>query len=833
MRRLIVFILCLLGVPFVQAQTTLSQAAAAMSPGTWQSLSTSGFNNGSVLRSPDGSGLEFMDKAAWNPIAKTVMIVGGAHPSGGACSSDVSAKYSDATNTWSTFALVCPTLIGFNNSEGHAYEHDTVDLVTGDFYHRGYNSNRVAKFSQATQSWSLLAAAIPSASQCCGVLEYFPDRNSLVFLDSDSGVFEYSLSGGTWTQRASTNLGGFSPQLTGLGNSGAGHYSAICHCIVLGGGGGSTTLYKFSASGAFTSVASAPQQIFTPQAGGGAVFTVDPATGKFLLWANANAPTTMYELDPVANTWATISRAAPVFPGPEGGVFDVVAIPISDYKVTMFVSVSSGSFGAVYLYKHANPTPEMDYAVRTSDPRVFMSNALDNSGDIDGAWGANHGNCCAGSPTNGMFVNTSIKASGPASMECKIPANFLSSDPCRDFFQNFSTTNTLTFGDNSTFYMEWRQYFPAAYLNEVHTGGDGWKQIILSKGDNPACPGAINSTNCPGSCTDNELVAFNSQELGHQMYYQSCVNFSPLQPNASSPWNGANHLRQNVPAPNGTVCNVATDPGCNRCWASLNPNAGQPGSTRFPPLGSCIAYAPDEWMTFKVKVTLGTWNSGNVCDGGFQQGSGGPFYPGYQNSQVDAWIARAGQPFQQAISFPLCLIAPAHETYSKVWFLVYDTNSTNMGPSAKSVYWDELILSTADIAAPGQTVAAPSAPAVSLSPSSVNFGTQLIAATSGSQAVTLTNTGAATLTIGSISFTGTNAGDFAQTNNCGSSLATSSNCTINVTFTPLASGSRSANLSVASNAATTPDTVPVTGVGLLNKAIFGSGKLFGSGKVNP
>src|ERR1700694_3777782 len=58
-------------------------------------------------------------------------------------------------------------------------------------------------------------------------------------------------------------------------------------------------------------------------------------------------------------------------------------------------------------------------------------------------------------------------------------------------------------------------------------------------------------------------------------------------------------------------------------------------------------------------------------------------------------------------------------------------------------------------------------PAVSLSPSSLTFGVVTIGSVSNQQNVTLTNTGTATLTIGSI----TASGDFVQTNNCGSSVA--------------------------------------------------------------
>ncbi len=71
-------------------------------------------------------------------------------------------------------------------------------------------------------------------------------------------------------------------------------------------------------------------------------------------------------------------------------------------------------------------------------------------------------------------------------------------------------------------------------------------------------------------------------------------------------------------------------------------------------------------------------------------------------------------------------------------------------------------------------------PAVTLSPTSLTFATQLVGTTSPAQSVTVTNTGSGVLTITSIATTG----DFAQTNNCTSTIAVNASCTISVTFTP-------------------------------------------------
>lgn len=91
---------------------------------------------------------------------------------------------------------------------------------------------------------------------------------------------------------------------------------------------------------------------------------------------------------------------------------------------------------------------------------------------------------------------------------------------------------------------------------------------------------------------------------------------------------------------------------------------------------------------------------------------------------------------------------------------------------------------------------------VSLAPSALNFGIVTVGTTSSSQTITLTDTGTAAVTITSISIAGANSGDFAQTNNCGSSVAVGANCAFSVTFTPSTAVNETASLIVVDSAGT-------------------------------
>jgi hypothetical protein len=108
------------------------------------------------------------------------------------------------------------------------------------------------------------------------------------------------------------------------------------------------------------------------------------------------------------------------------------------------------------------------------------------------------------------------------------------------------------------------------------------------------------------------------------------------------------------------------------------------------------------------------------------------------------------------------------------------------------------------------------APAVSFSTPALNFG--LVSTTSPPDSVTVTNFGNALLSIAGI----TASGDFAlvpRATSCpygGGTVAAEANCTIDVTFTPTATGVRTGTVTVTDNASGSPHTVQLSGTGILS-----------------
>lgn len=111
------------------------------------------------------------------------------------------------------------------------------------------------------------------------------------------------------------------------------------------------------------------------------------------------------------------------------------------------------------------------------------------------------------------------------------------------------------------------------------------------------------------------------------------------------------------------------------------------------------------------------------------------------------------------------------------------------------------------------TFTLPTCGTVTVSPMSLTFGAQAVGTTSAAQTVTLTNSLSTALTINNIFGSGTNLADFGQSNDCGSSVPAGDSCTINITFTPSATGTRTASLNISDSAANSPQIVSLTGTG--------------------
>jgi hypothetical protein len=141
------------------------------------------------------------------------------------------------------------------------------------------------------------------------------------------------------------------------------------------------------------------------------------------------------------------------------------------------------------------------------------------------------------------------------------------------------------------------------------------------------------------------------------------------------------------------------------------------------------------------------------------------------------------------------------------------TISVTFTPTTKGTKQGGIGISTPDPASPDPVALIGAGTVVSLSTAKLSFGDQAVGTTSPPQHITLTNTGNTQLNFKGVSITGTNPGDFYETNTCGTSIASKASCTITVTFKPTATGTRKAAVSIYDNGGGSPQKVTLTGTG--------------------
>jgi len=539
----------------------------------------------------------------------------------------------------------------------------------------------------------------------------------------------------------------------------------------------------------------------------------DPVLQLIIIWAGGN---TVYEYNATAHTCTAMA-----FTGGPG-----TALPNGTYGRFKYLPgigahvVANGTTTNIYtLTLTASATaPTTDFTNRCAASGVIVCDQLSSTSNLpqltcaSAASGLYPATCP--STTYAGVDNTTYRSNG-GSLEFTIPG--MSGTAPEGYYRRLFTplqstvpgtndSNLVTFGNNSDFYISYAQLMDSAFINNVASTGSAttyWKQQIISWSGS--------------TCGQLEITTVNDNMEGYPLTYGQCGAL-PYQVNSSLAPNGIfNEFNKNLMlsgtynASNQTLTGGALNGSTYNCpYASTQPNA------------NCFDYPANVWVTYYYHVHIGTFGSANSLVEGFVSTPSSP-----------AW--------RQWLYFPnLTLTLDAGNTwgFDMVTLIPYWTGrsaSVCSTPCTTAHTWyNELIVSSKPILPPQAPPATPSVstPIVSLSPTSVAFSNQSINTSSGAQTITLTNIGTATLNIASIALTGTNAANFGTLNStCGSTLGAGLNCTIQVTFSPLAVQSYSASLTFTTNAPSSPDNVTLTGTGALTGVVLGSGKIIGAGIV--
>lgn len=140
------------------------------------------------------------------------------------------------------------------------------------------------------------------------------------------------------------------------------------------------------------------------------------------------------------------------------------------------------------------------------------------------------------------------------------------------------------------------------------------------------------------------------------------------------------------------------------------------------------------------------------------------------------------------------------------------TITIGFAPVAKGSFSGILQLTDNAANNPQRVTLAGTGMSIALSPSALNFGSEAVGQSAAAQAITLSNVGAAAVSLTGFTITGASADFSISTNTCGAALAAGGSCSVSVIFDPTARGKHSATLTIANNGGGSA-TAPLSGSG--------------------
>ena len=313
--------LCAMG---TSAQSSeLGDLAAALQPGEWQELPTSGFNS-ALLTQGSHHALQYQESMKWDPVDRKMHFVGSGH-----LEPYIQVTFDEANNSWSKRDVP-----GYFDTS-HGYDHMAIDPVGRRFYFRQFNGSRLDILNLDTGQWSTSSRMNADQWLVAGGLAWIPELESVLFVDSVE-ISLYTPRTDSWSlvTRNTNGLGEY---------HNFAEYSPVHQVTIYGGGNGSNTVYRIDANGNVERMSDSPVGLGIPQS----MVVADPISGNFLVFTDNS----FYEYDPIADRWSRQSVSIPFGPGVDPGVIGASAAPMSTHGVIMIVKYD-GNDSRVYLYRH-------------------------------------------------------------------------------------------------------------------------------------------------------------------------------------------------------------------------------------------------------------------------------------------------------------------------------------------------------------------------------------------------------------------------------------------------------------------------------------------------
>lgn len=307
----------------------LTELAESLEPGEWGSLETQEID--AVLSANGASGIQipYSEDIVWDAATRQLLFVGGDH-------ADIAdlVVYGEDSNTWET--LERPGWIP--GSTMHGYDHSAIDQGRRFLYHRPFANNVVHRWDIDAGTWSELPSPPDNGVSCCDALEFFPEMDGLLWTHHSYGeMWLFSEASQEWSM-LTTMPPGNTWQVA--------EYNPVHHVVLFTIEG---ALHRLDADGTVTDLGSLGQPIYDGSGYNG-VLTVDPVTGDYLVSTPAGeGDRTWHAYDVIENAWGEL----PTSPDVDLANTGMVATPIAEYGITLFVYCYGGTPCGVLAYKHA------------------------------------------------------------------------------------------------------------------------------------------------------------------------------------------------------------------------------------------------------------------------------------------------------------------------------------------------------------------------------------------------------------------------------------------------------------------------------------------------
>jgi hypothetical protein len=333
------------GLPAAEPQlSALGEFVAGMDPDTFAEYTpATAFTTGMCAWGGGGIG-SYCNRGSYDAINATFNFLGGPHEGTNEMrhlrfyeATDAAQLTNDADVTEEPYLRGGTTI--------HGYHHSCIDPATGDYYHSRTNTSRIYRlpgsvYPSAT-GWSEISSGFGESVNSAQATIWFPERSSLIYVDSFVGVWEYDPVGDDWTELASA------ASVPSMSYHNWSMYVPAEQAVYFGGGDGggaaSVVMYRLAANGTVTSRANTPVPCNTQA--GGLIVPDYSGTGTLLCYESSFASGRYFRYTQASNTWSSSL-------GTHGLEGEWLGAPCELHGCTLFLDDANQSGVQTIVHRH-------------------------------------------------------------------------------------------------------------------------------------------------------------------------------------------------------------------------------------------------------------------------------------------------------------------------------------------------------------------------------------------------------------------------------------------------------------------------------------------------